>query len=399
MTPDGQIKMLPSRWRPCAIAFAWVLVAFSFGFLLKPWLGDELPLMLFVAAALAASVHGGAMAGVIALVLGLFLGDYFLVSSVGVSALASATHWLCIIGYVFTVSIGIVLIESLHRSEMQARRADEALQRYEAELKEAKTGLSQYADKLETLVREHTSEMEESLKSLEDMLYHIAHNFPAPLRSVNGFATLLRENYGPKLDETGREYTVRVQKASLWMDTIIRDLLAFGRLSHIKIVPTPTDLKSLLDGVLQDLTSQIKSNGAVVEVSGPLPEVWASESVLNQVLFNLLDNALKFVPPGTKPRVSIWAEERDSKVRLLIQDNGIGIDPKYHERIFRPFETLQPGVNDRTGIGLALVKRGMQRMGGEVGLESELGKGSCFWLELPLKYSKVEENYELRRKN
>ncbi len=116
-----------------------------------------------------------------------------------------------------------------------------------------------------------------------------------------------------------------------------------------------------------------------------MPEVTANDKLLEQILINLFDNAAKFVMPGSLPHIRIWAERRASNVRLWIQDNGIGIDPKYHERLFQPFERLHDNETyPGNGIGLAIVREGMERMGGKAGIESQPGTGSRFWLLFPI---------------
>ncbi|HMJ91518.1 MAG TPA: ATP-binding protein, partial [Candidatus Acidoferrum sp.] len=115
-----------------------------------------------------------------------------------------------------------------------------------------------------------------------------------------------------------------------------------------------------------------------------LPEVMGNVTLLQQVFTNLITNALKFVPEGTAPRIEVFASERNGKVRVTVQDNGIGIDPAQHERIFGVFERLHTNhLYPGTGIGLAIVDKAIERMGGSVGVESEPGKGSAFWFELP----------------
>jgi signal transduction histidine kinase len=122
---------------------------------------------------------------------------------------------------------------------------------------------------------------------------------------------------------------------------------------------------------------------AKINIQAPLPKVTGNPTALKQVLENLLANATKFVLPGVVPQVEVFAKERNGWVRVHIKDNGIGIDPQYHERIFRVFERLAGKEYPGTGIGLAIVQKGVERMGGRAGVESEPGKGSCFWIELP----------------
>jgi len=145
----------------------------------------------------------------------------------------------------------------------------------------------------------------------------------------------------------------------------------------------PVSLERAVERARFQLGYQIQTCNAEVIIESPMPEVWASRQLLNPVLVNLVENALKFVAPGTRARVRIWAEFRGTMVRLWIEDHGIGIEPRFHERIFRAFETLLPSQSyEGTGIGLAIVKQSVQRMGGLVGVESAPGSGSRFWIEL-----------------
>jgi signal transduction histidine kinase len=145
------------------------------------------------------------------------------------------------------------------------------------------------------------------------------------------------------------------------------------------------DLDRAVERALQELQADVAARGARVSIAGPLGVVRAHPGTLEQVLTNLLGNALKFVPADRVPSVRIHAEDRGSTGRVWIEDNGVGIAREHQDRIFKVFERLHgteryPG----TGIGLALVRRGVERMGGRVGVESDLGKGSRFWIELPV---------------
>jgi signal transduction histidine kinase len=130
------------------------------------------------------------------------------------------------------------------------------------------------------------------------------------------------------------------------------------------------------------LREEIRVRNAKIQIEAPMPTVQANATILQQIFGNLISNAIKFVPAGHTPALHIWCEEREKSYRIWFADNGIGVDPKHHERIFKVFERLHVGpAYPGTGIGLAIVRKGAERIGAQVGLESELGKGSRFWIE------------------
>jgi two-component system, OmpR family, sensor kinase len=294
----------------------------------------------------------------------------------------------------------------LTRAEGRARRAAEnaaaQLQVSEVALRESEERLRRYATELEHRVAERTANLAQSIQSLEGVLYHVAHDLRAPLRSMASFTNILLEEYGPRLDARGHDYARRVSNAAQRMDRLVQDLLAFGRLAHVAVPVSRVNLEAEVNSVLSRFSEEIARRGATVEVRAPLPPVKANAGILAQALSNLLSNGLKFVPPETRPHLRIYAEQKiadvdnsggksggalpsgEAFVRLWIEDNGIGIAPEYHERIFRMFERLHavdayPG----TGIGLAIVRKGLERMNGRVGVESSGSGGSRFWLDLP----------------
>ena len=225
--------------------------------------------------------------------------------------------------------------------------------------------------------------LQESNQELEAFAYSVSHDLRAPLRAMQGFSEALLQDYGDSLDETGREYARRILMAAQRMDNLIQDLLAYSRLTRQRITLRPISLEDVLNEARRALEVEIKERDALIQIEKPLPKVLAARNILYQVILNLISNAIKFVKKETRPEVRIWAEEKGDTVRVNIQDNGIGIAEEYHERIFKIFERLHgieryPG----TGIGLAIVKRGVEKIGGSVGLVSEPGKGSRFWIEL-----------------
>lgn len=268
---------------------------------------------------------------------------------------------------------GVLIISNIS----DRKRAEEARAR-EQEL------LQQEAERLESKVRDRTRELEESVHSMEGFCYTIAHDLRAPLRAVNGLTSELLEQYLPKFDDEGKELAVRISAAAARMDRLIEELLAYGRLSNCDIPRRNVDLQGVFEDAVSQYSEKIKTKQAEVSIRGPLPKAWVNPTITEQIALNLVGNALKFVAPGVPPRIVVRAENRDDVVRVWVEDNGIGIDPAYQKKIFGPFERLHTNKQyTGTGIGLAIVQKGVERMGGKVGLESEPGKGSRFWIDLP----------------
>jgi len=238
---------------------------------------------------------------------------------------------------------------------------------------------------LERRVVDRTNQLATSRGEMDAFTYTVAHDLRAPLRAMHGFSQLLLEEYeGKPLDDQGMKTLRRIMDASRRMDTLIQDLLAYSQLTREEIRLEPVGLGPLLEGVLRDLAPEGEIHNAEIKVEGPLPTVQASRTTLSLVLTNLVSNAMKFVPPGVKPEVRIRAESLDGGYRLWVEDNGIGIASEFHGRIFKVFERLNKAEEyPGTGIGLAIAAGAMERMGGSVGVESEPGRGSRFWIEFP----------------
>jgi PAS domain S-box-containing protein len=265
-------------------------------------------------------------------------------------------------------------------AELERRVAERTaeLTRANEDLQLAKAKLTEDAHNLEKVIAERTMALQESVNSLEQFCYTIAHDLRAPLRTMHGFSSALLEDFAASLDETAHNYARRIVTAAARMDEQIRALLVYGRLNSADMPLVETNLTTMLE----QLRESDEFRTARIEVQQPLPKILANPIALRQVLDNLVANATKFVAPGVTPKIEISAEETTDWVRVSIQDNGIGIDPKYHQRIFRVFERVTAGNYPGTGIGLAIVQKGVERMGGKVGVESVPGKGSRFWVDL-----------------
>jgi signal transduction histidine kinase len=233
-------------------------------------------------------------------------------------------------------------------------------------------------------LRQSTSRLQMALDELNTFAYTVAHDLRAPLRAMAGFSRLLELDYGRGLDREAQDYVRRIAEAAERMDKLIQDLLAYSRVSRLSMSIETVDLGELLSEVLGRFQPEFQERQAHLDVIEPLPSVLAYRVALDQVLSNLISNAVKFVAPGTRPEVRIQCERMGNLVRLSVLDNGIGISPDQQDRIFGVFERLHPTEYPGTGIGLAIVKRAMERMGGQVGQVNRPGGGSCFWIELPI---------------
>jgi signal transduction histidine kinase len=280
------------------------------------------------------------------------------------------------------------------RDELQALANENA--RLLRETRERANALEQFRAELERLVADRTRELRETNEQLNAFCYSIAHDLKAPLRAQTAFASILENDYAEALGAQGCEYLRRISSAAERQSRLVQDLLSHMSISRAELPMDAVDLGTVVQQARTDIIMDAQRTGAHFEIGSLNQRVLANPSSLHLVVVNLLSNALKFVAPGTQPCIRIWSEtlpankERadapvssDSRVRLWVQDNGIGISPEHKRKVFGVFERLH--TSDRypgTGIGLAIVEKAVERMGGNVGLESEPGKGSRFWVEL-----------------
>jgi PAS domain S-box-containing protein len=238
--------------------------------------------------------------------------------------------------------------------------------------------LKRHAAELELRVKER----DESNAELEAFAYSVSHDLRAPLRAISGFADALREECAQQLDQSGLDYVKEISDASRRMNSLVQDLIEYGRVGRISAPLASVNLLNAINEATRQL-GEVPAGSLKVDIRADL-FVCAHPQMLTQVIYNLLSNALKFHKKDSVPQVCASAEEHDGVVRLNVRDNGIGIAPEHQERIWNVFERL----HDRetyagTGIGLAIVKRAADRMEGSSGVISQPGDGSTFWIELP----------------
>jgi PAS domain S-box-containing protein len=228
------------------------------------------------------------------------------------------------------------------------------------------------------------SDLEARNQELQDFAFVASHDLQEPLRKVQAFGDRLRLHLADRLDASAADYIQRMRSAAARMQTLINDLLAYSRVSRNAHQPQRVALSRVLAEVLADLESRIEASGATIEAN-LLPEVQADPTQMRQLLQNLLGNALKFAHPGRRPRVRVSSANTGSgRVRLVIEDNGIGFDNKFQDRIFAPFQRLHGRSEyEGSGIGLAIVRKIVERHGGQIQARGRPGEGARFELDLP----------------
>lgn len=252
----------------------------------------------------------------------------------------------------------------------------------ECQLRHAQQELKKTNEQLETRVKERTASLEEAVSQMEEFSYSVSHDLRAPLRAMNAYADALLKEYGGQLDGIAQEYLQRIRRNSLRMEKLTHDVLTYSRVARSEVMLTRVNTERLLDDIFAQYTNFQVPNATII-VQRPLTDVLAHEVSLGQALTNLLNNSVKFVAPGVHPVIQVRTETNGPLVRLWIEDNGVGIDPAQHERIFKMFERLNPKAGyEGTGIGLAIVRKAVEKMGGKIGLMSDGKFGSRFWIEL-----------------
>lgn len=267
------------------------------------------------------------------------------------------------------------LYAALQRELEQHKKAEEAL-------REAKEALIKTNEDLEKRVHERTASLSEAVAQMEEFSYSVSHDLRAPLRAMSGYADALLNDYGPQLDDTARDYLDRIRRNSSRMEKLTHDVLTYSRVARAEVTLERIDLGRLI----RDITSQytdFQEPAAKIEVDEPLLEVWGHEVTLGQAITNLFSNAIKFVKAGVRPHIKVNTTAADDWIRISVSDNGIGINPAHRGKLFNLFERLHPkGPYAGTGIGLAIVRKAVERMGGRTGVNSDGVNGSEFWIEL-----------------
>jgi signal transduction histidine kinase len=264
-----------------------------------------------------------------------------------------------------------------------ARQIVLGIERHHAEeaLRQAHALLADKASHLEELVQQRTAKLQETVADLEAFSYTVAHDLRAPLRAMQGYAEVVVKQAAASLSPQHQNYLQRIERAAARLDTLTREVLGYSQLSRREVTLEPVDLNNLLRDIREEYP-QLRATDSI-EIRSPLHPVLGHGGLLTQALSNLLINACKFITPGTAPKIVVRTEIVGQQVRIWVEDNGIGIAPEHRGRLFKIFGRIHPDHKyEGTGIGLAIVKKAAERMGGTAGFESEVNKGSQFWMQL-----------------
>lgn len=251
----------------------------------------------------------------------------------------------------------------------------------EEELRAAKAQLENHAEILQRTVAERTASLQQALEQMEEFSYAVSHDLRAPLRSITGLSEVLLQDHGAQLQPDASDLIRRIHRSSTRLQGLVNDVLNVSRIARQNVELRPVSLDFLVREAINEIGQHRPT--ARFEVMGILHRVNAHEPLLAQVVSNLLNNAAKFTRPGEAAKVKLWTSLNGKEVMFHVEDQGIGIAPQHQQRIFEMFERVHPDSKyEGSGIGLTIVRKALDRIGGRIGVESDGLTGSRFWVAL-----------------
>lgn len=303
-----------------------------------------------------------------------------------------------------TKPINFPVLQARVATQIALKRAADQLQQEIQERRQAQDELKMANESLERRVAERTADLQKAKDDMEtqaeelarfnselqDFAYVASHDLQEPLRKIQAFGDRLKSKFADALSDTGQDYIARMQSAADRMSELVSDLLSFSRVTTRARPFERVNLGDAAQAAFGEFASEVTATKAELEL-GTLPTIDADRSQIRQLLVNLIDNALKFRRPEVSPRIRIHAETAGGLCRLTVEDNGIGFDSKYTDRIFRVFQRLHGrGDYSGTGIGLAICRKLVERHGGSIEASGAPGEGASFTVTLPLRNTRSD---------
>lgn len=252
------------------------------------------------------------------------------------------------------------------------------------DLKNAQRDIAELNRDLEAKVMDRTAELQAVNKELESFSYSVSHDLRAPLRAINGYADILKEDYTTVLDDEGKRLLSAIETNAKNMGLLIDDLLAFSRLGRKEVQKTNVNMKALAKSIASD-TNKMPEHKAIIQI-GDLSIAQADPILISQVWANLLSNAIKYSAKSSQPHIEVQSEANNKEIIYSVKDNGVGFDMKYAHKLFGVFQRLHHRDEfEGTGVGLAIVERIITRHGGRVWAEATPGEGATFFFSLPIR--------------
>ncbi len=286
----------------------------------------------------------------------------------------------------FDLAVGIIK-EGAQDFYVKGSVKQEALVRsihYALERKRATEKLNIFNAELEIRVEKRTKELEEANKQLKSFSYSISHDLKAPIRAIEGFSAILESDYSKTMDTEARRLVSLIRGGALKMKQLVEDLLLFHTYLMKELASKQVNIYNLAQSVLAEIKSHNTTGKAVDAKINPLPDALCDSALIRQVFINLISNAVKFTSKTETPEIEVGGEIINGFNRYYVKDNGVGFDMAYMDKLFGVFNRLHKESDfEGTGIGLAIVKRIIERHGGVVWAESNLNKGATFYFTLP----------------
>lgn len=301
-----------------------------------------------------------------------------------VSDTEQLTSWQTVKGWLFVLVMAGWLGYERWRTLSQQQQINEALRAANSELQELNDSLERRIAERTAPLQAANAELSHINQELEEFTSAVSHDLKAPLRTIDGYSQILLRYHIQRLDADGQQCLHNIRTAVTQMYQLIDDLLTYTHIERKSLEYTEIDLTNLLEEILETYADHIAERNVIIERDLRCLTIRADMIGLRLALRNLIDNALKFSAHVPQPRLAIGSEVQNHRVRLWVKDNGIGFDMRDYDRIFAIFQRLHPQESyPGSGVGLAIVRKAIERMGGCVWAESTPGAGATFYLEIP----------------